>query len=64
MRRSGAKLDLLMVIGIDDRQMVSQIEDFSQNVKTALFFDCAPALQQLTRLDGLQADRCAVMIQK
>lgn len=51
-----------MVIGIQDPQTVAQIKDFSQSVKTALFFDCAPALEQMTRLDGLQADRQATCL--
>ena len=46
-----------MVIGIKDPQTVAQIKDFGQTVKTVLPFHCAPSLQQLTRLDGLQADR-------
>lgn len=57
LKKLAPSLDLFMAIGIQDSQTASQITDACQSMKTALFFDCLPSLQQLTRLDGLQADR-------
>ena len=51
------KLDLLMAIGIQEPGAARALACASNGVKTALFFECLDSLQNLTKLDGLQADR-------
>ncbi len=48
---------MLLAIGIQDPQTEAVLAKEGVGVKTALFFDCLPQLQHLTRLDGTQADR-------
>jgi len=49
--------DMLLAIGIQDPIVESILVEEGESIKTALFYDCSPDLQQLTRLDGTQADR-------
>ena len=51
------KLDLLMAIGIREPEAARVLASSSKRIKTTLFFECLDSLQNLTKLDGLQADR-------
>ena len=52
-----ARADILLAANIHDAGTAAFLAQQSGKCPTALFFDSAPQLEALTRLDGMQADR-------
>ena len=52
-----SRADILLAASIHDPGAAAFLAQQTGKCRTALFLDCAPQLEALTRLDGLQVDR-------
>ena len=52
-----ARADILLAANIHDAGTAAFLAQQTGKCPTALFFDSAPQLEALTRLDGMQVDR-------